>query len=231
MKNKYIKSLLWVIKLQLKISRSIVLWRGFYSVIMGLRPIVQAFALAKLISSVSATALTQGSANNVYLWLFVLLAIELLGQAITSADNLIRLRFQQQIGLAMNEGFITKMYELSQEQYDDQEFNTKLDRARDSLFQVYRITDDISTTTSSAISFVGALFAVLVVSPVVGALVILAVVPAMILQVKQNRMREEMYKKIEPIDRVAFRTRWLLIDPNFMPEIRLMNAFKKMLKT
>jgi ABC-type multidrug transport system fused ATPase/permease subunit len=69
----------------------------------------------------------------------------------------------------------------------------------------------------------------LVAAPLIGFLIILTILPVAFVQVKQNNIREAMYKKIEPYERVAYRTRWMLIDPNFMPEIRLMNGFKKMI--
>jgi ATP-binding cassette subfamily B protein len=229
MKQKYLSSLIWITKLQWKTSRPYFGWGIFNSVISGLRPIAQAYALAKLLASVSSAALQNGDSRTVYLWLIVLLAIELVNQLITNIDRVARNRFQQKMDLVTNEQFFIKMYELSQEQFDDEEFNTKLDRARDSLHQIWRVLDEISWVVSSFISFIGSIAAILVVAPLIGAIIILTVVPIALLQVKQNKLREAVYKKIEPYDRVAYRSRWMLIDPSFMPEIRLMNAFKEMI--
>lgn len=229
MKQKYLRSLVWITKLQWKTSRPYFGWGIFNSIVSGLRPIAQAYALAKLLASVSSAALQNGDSRSVYLWLLVLLAIELVNQFITNIDRVARNRFQQKMDLVTNEQFFIKMYELSQEQFDDEEFNTKLDRARDSLHQIWRLLDEISWVASSLISFIGSIAAILVVAPLIGAIIILTVVPIALLQVKQNKLREAVYKKIEPFDRVAYRSRWMLIDPSFMPEIRLMNAFKKMI--
>lgn len=229
MKQKYLRSLLWITKLQWETSRAYFGWGIFNSVISGLRPIAQAYALAKLLASVSSAALQHGNSNQVYLWLIVLLAIELINQLITNVDRVTRNRFQQKMDLVINELFFNKMYELSQEQFDNEEFNTKLDRARGSLQQMWRVLDEVSWAVSSSIGFIGSIAAILVVAPVVGGLIILAVVPTALLQVKQNKLREVVFKKTEPFDRVAFRSRWMLIDPSYMPEIRLMNAFKKMI--
>ena len=229
MKQKYLSSLTWIIKLQWKTSRLYFGWGTFNSVISGLRPIAQAYALAKLLASVSSAALQHGNSHQVYLWLIALLAIELASQLIANIDRVARSRFQQKMDLVTNEQFFIKMYELSQEQFDDEEFNTKLDRARDSLHQIWQVLDEISWVASSLISFIGSIAAILVVAPLIGGIIILTVVPIALLQVKQNKLREAVYKKIEPFERVAYRSRWMLIDPNFMPEIRLMNAFKKMI--
>lgn len=229
MKQKYLSSLVWIVKLQWKTSRLSLAWSIIYSAFNGIRPLLSAYVLAKLIASVSAAALQHGSASQVYFWLSVLLAIELVGQVVTNVDRLARARFQQKMELVTNEQFFLKMYELSQEQFDNEAFNTKLDRARDSLGQIWRVLDEMSWAASSLISFVGSIAAVIVVAPLIGGIIILTVIPVAFLQIRQNNSREKVYKKIEPIDRVAFRSRWMLIDPSFMPEIRLMNAFKKMI--
>ncbi|HTE58646.1 MAG TPA: ABC transporter ATP-binding protein [Verrucomicrobiae bacterium] len=229
MKKKYLDSLLWIAKLQWQTSRLSFGWSIFASAINGLRPIAQTFALAKLLSSVSAAALQHADAHPVYVWLAVLLALEIIGQLVSGIDRLAKARFQQKMDLVINERFFLKTYELSQEQFDDQEFNTKLDRARDSLSQMWRALDEIFWAASALIGFVGSVAAILVAAPWIGMIIIATVIPVALLQMKQNKLREAVYKKIEPYDRIAYRSRWMLIDPAFMPEIRLMNAFKKMI--
>ncbi len=229
MKQKYLKSLGWIIRLQWQTSRALFGWSIFNSVITGLRPIAQAFALAKLIASVSVAALQHTGTNQVYIWLVVLLGIELVNQLVTNIDRVAKTRFEQKMELVTNEQFFLKIYELSQEQFDDEAFNTKLDRARDSITQMWRILNELSWAASSFIGFIGSIAAILVVAPVVGGIIILTLIPSALLQVKQNKLREAVYKKIEPFDRIAYRSRWMLIDPTFMPEVRLMNGFKKMI--
>jgi ATP-binding cassette, subfamily B, bacterial len=229
MKQKYLKPLVWIIKIQWRTSRLSFGWSIIYSTFSGIRPLFSAYVLAKLIATVSAAALQQADSGSVYMWLIILLIIELIDLIMSNIDRVAKTRFQHKMDLATNEQFFLKMYELSQEQFDDEKFNTKLDRARDSLYQLFRALDEISWAASSFISFIGSIAAIIVVAPIIGGIIILTVIPVAFLQVRQNKLREEVYKKIEPYERVAYRSRWMLIDPNFMPEIRLMNAFKKMI--
>lgn len=231
MKKKYLKSILWILRLQWQTSRFSFGWTVFGTVFDGLRPIVQTYALAQVISNVSKAAIQKADPEPVYFWLTVLLIVELLSLIFNTIDRIVKDRFQQKIELVLNEHFFKKMYELSQEQFDDEVFNTKLERARDSLFQIWRIVSEISFVVSSFISFVGSLIAIVLSAPLIGLVIALSVIPAALLNMKQNNLREAIYKRIEPIDRVAYRTRWMLIDTASMPEIRLMNAFKKMIKT
>lgn len=231
MNKKYLKSIIWILRLQWQTSRFSFGWTVFATIFDGLRPIIQTYALAQVISNVSKSAIQKADPEPVYFWLTILLIVELLNLIFNTIDRIVKDRFQQKIELVLNEHFFKKMYELSQEQFDDEVFNTKLERARDSLFQIWRIVNEISFVVSSFISFIGSLIAIVLSAPIIGLVIALSVVPAALLNMKQNNLREAIYKRIEPIDRVAYRTRWMLIDTASMPEIRLMNAFKKMIHT
>lgn len=231
MKKNYLKALFWVIQIQWQVSRLSFGWSVFNSVISGLMPIAQAYILAKLIASVSEVALQQANPEPVYLWLVALLAVETIAQLIKNLDELVSHRLRHKMELAINEQFFRKMYELSQEQFDNEEFNTKLERARGSLIQISWVFQEVFDTISMFIRVAGSIAAIVIISPIIGGLIILSVVPVSLLLFKKNTLQEAVYKKSEPFDRVAHRSRWILVDPNFMPEIRLMNAFKKLVTT
>jgi ABC-type multidrug transport system fused ATPase/permease subunit len=229
MQRQYFQSILWIAKLQWQTSRFSFGWSVFNSAVTGLLPIAQAFVLANLVSSVSAAALQHASPTPVYVWLTLSLVLELVSLSVNTANRIIQDRFQQKMHRAISEKFFYKMYELSQEQFDNEEFHTKLDRAQDSLHQIWRVVNEISWAASALIGLAGSIIAILVVSPIIGLIIVIATVPIVFLQVKQNILREAAYKKTEPYDRIAYRSRWMLIDPATMPEIRLMNAFKQLI--
>ncbi|HTE21442.1 MAG TPA: ABC transporter ATP-binding protein [Candidatus Limnocylindria bacterium] len=226
MNRKTFGSVWWTLRLQARVSRWFFAWKLIYSTYDGASSIAVTYVVAKLISSVTAVSFAQGATRDVYEWLGLLLALELVGVVLRNANRMSEIRFQQQMELATNERFMTKVYDLSQEQFDDEAFNTKLGRARDSLGQVDRLLDELSWSLSSAVRFVGAISAIAVVAPVVGFIIAATVIPIAFLRARQNKTYEAMYKKVEPYERVAFRTRWMLIDPTMMPEIRTLNAFR-----
>ena len=225
--KKTLSVIRWIVKLQWDTSRAYLAWGAIYGLISGLQPIVHTFIFAKTLASVSIAALGGGDVNEVYFWFAVMLLVKLITQISDSVDRVVRERMQQKIDLEVNSRFFKKMYELSQEQFDNEQFNTKLERAREGLHQMWRVLDDTMSVITSMIGFIGSIIVVTVASPVVGVILIVTVVPIVLIEMKQNKLREEVYKQIEPYDRVAFRSRWMLIDPNIMPEIRLMNAYKK----
>ncbi|CAN5434991.1 ABC transporter ATP-binding protein [soil metagenome] len=229
MKHKSLLSLWWVIKLQIQTSKAYFIWNFFYSVFDGVSPVANVYVVAKLITSVTAVAFQQGAATEVYKWLALLLILDIFDMVLSNINGLADRRFQQKFELVATEKFFMKLYDLSQEQFDDGPFNTKLGRAQDALFSVGRVLNELSTAFSSGINFVSAIGAVLVVAPVVGLIVAATVIPIALLRVRQNRAIDAAYKRSESIDRIAYRSRWMLIDHKTMPEIRLMNAFKHLI--
>jgi ATP-binding cassette, subfamily B, bacterial len=224
-------SLWWVVKLQIKTSRAYFIWIIIYSVYYGLSSILAVYIGAQFIASVTAIAFKSGSPTDAYMWLGLLLALEILNALTNILNRLFEKRMQQKMDIVTNEMLFTKMYELSQEQFDDQTFNTKLGRARESLSSMWRVTTELTWTLTSAVRFIVSISAIVLVSPVVGIIIILAIIPVTLVRAKQNNEIEEVYRKVEPFDRVAFRSRWMMIDPNTMPEIRLMNSFRNLLSS
>lgn len=221
----------WAINLQFKNSKLFLVWAVFYSAYNGLSSIVMVYAGAKFLASATAIAFKQSTASQAYTWLIILAAVQIITYLITTCNQLFERRFQQKMELRINEVLINKMYELSQEQFDDQAFNTKLSRARESLFSMWRVVPDLSSLTSAVVRFVGAVATILLVAPTIGVVISVAVIAVGALRAWQNRQDEAIFRKIEPYNRVIYRSRWMLIDPNIMPEIRLMNAFSHLLKS
>ncbi len=227
--NKF-KSIWWVVKLQYRSSRAAFFWNIFYYAYDGANAIFATYVTAQLITSVTKIALQQASANTAYFWLFVLFGVEAINIALRSINSLLDRRSLQKLELYTSSLFFNKLYELNQEQFDDEVFNTKLSRAQDGMNRLGRVVRELSWSLSSLVRVVGALVAIIVVAPLVGLLIVLAIIPVAYLRVRQNRLNEKVYVDVEPIERVAYRTQWMLMETKFMPEIRMINGFKKLLK-
>ncbi len=228
MKRK-LATLLWIIKLQLKTSKWTFVWKAFYAVWDGASSLVGVYFTANLISSITRVALNGDALSPVYKWLVFILVFELISQATGIIDRMVGSIFNRRIEWVMEEQMMRKMYSLSQQQFEEQEFNTKLARARDGLYQTRQLINELGWMVSSSVRFFGSIGAIIVLSPLLGILITVAAIPPALLRAKQNRLWEKAYKKAEPNDRIAFRTRWLLIEPNQMVEVRLVNGFKDLL--
>lgn len=230
MKANPIRSLFWVIRIHFQNSKLFLLWSTVYASYSGLSSVAGVYVGSKFITSVTAITFQKSSPHSAYSWLTLLLGLEIVFIGASRLNSIVERRAQQTIEIRLNTMLMTKMYELSQEQFDNEEFNTKLGRARDSLSSMWRITNELSWLVSSIVKFVSAIIAIIVVAPLVGLVITVMVIPITFIKAQQNKYNEAINKEVEPIDRVAFRTRWMMIDPNTMPEIRLMNAFGSLLK-
>ena len=230
MKKNPLKSLWWVLKIHFENSKLFLGWSLIYAVYSGLASIATVYIGAKFLSSVTAIAFQKAEASDAYRWIIILLVLEIFDVVINRINMIAERRAQQIMDLRLNSMLMSKMYELSQEQFDNEEFNTKLARARDSLGSMWRLTTELSWLVSSIVRFVSAIVTITIVAPILGVIITVMVVPITLIKAKQNKVNEDINKKVEPIDRIAFRTRWMMIDPSTMPEIRLMNAFSQMLK-
>jgi len=229
MKHKYLGPITWIIKLYWKSSKLSILWIGLKTIYDGIIHIFLAYSLAQFIASVSAVAFQKGSAGDVYFWITITLIAVLINDVLQPVNGLIRQRLDNKIELASTEHFIKKMYDLSQEQFENQEFNTKIDRAREGFSRLSYVINSISETTSSIIGLVGSIGAVFIVSPIMAIVILLSIIPSIIINKRSNDRMEIHFRKNSPFNRTGYRIRWILTDPLYMPEIRLMQAFKDLI--
>lgn len=226
---KKIKTLLWVLKLQFNSARLSFVLNGMYYLYDGLVSIVFTYFAAQLITSVTKVALQDAEPRPVYLWLIALFALQVISNILKSLNRLVETRIEQRLEIMTNELYFKKMYSLSQEQFDDEAFNVALSRGREGLMDLTRVTRELNWGMSSLVRFIGSIVAIAIVSPWLGVVIAVVVIPVSIVGIKQNKIREKLYKDTDSVERIGFRSRWLLIDPNYMPEIRLINGFKNLL--
>jgi ATP-binding cassette subfamily B protein len=231
MKKQTRSMLWWILKLQFKASPFYIAWTVFHSIYTGFASIAQSFIGATLIATVTRVALGQTDAQNAYVWLAAGVGLEIFAVIIRLIDHQISWRFQQKADIIVSEAFMLKLYQLSQEQFENQEFNTKVARASDSVNRTWQILSEFSWIISSLITFVSAMAVLFIASPLIGVVIAATVIPMAALGRKQNQYSEKSYKEAEPFDRISYRSRWLLLDPNIMPEIRIMNAYKQIAAT
>ncbi len=231
MNKNSLKSLWWVIGIQFRTDKFAILWNIFSSIYDGIIPIVITFVSAKLIASVTDATFGVGTSGSVYRWLIIMLVLEAVSVTMTHVGYIVSMRFRQRMDIAASELYTTKLYQLNQEQLDDEDFQTMIERAQDSLYRLTQVTNSISEILTSTISFLTAIIAILIAAPFIGVIIILTVLPAAYMRVRQNKQIEETYKKMEPIERIAYRSRWYLLDPEQMPEVRLISGFDQLLRS
>ena len=227
---KFIKSLVWVCKLQWRTSKVYCAWNIISNTMIGVLAIIVVYALSKLINVVSQIA--GGEAINhyfVYFWLAVILLSTIFKRTLESVGWRVNDAFRRKTEVIVAETLIFKMYELSQQQFDDQRFNTKINRAQASIGSLQQTTHALAQSLSQTVTVAGSLVAICLISPWVALAIVVSTMPAIIINSKFNFEWEKLLKKNEPIERLANKSRQMLIDPRQMVEIRLLNAFQKII--
>ena len=225
---KHLKPLLWVVGQQWRISKAYLSWIGIYRIFLGLRPIINAYALGRLIA-----VLAQGSIDReeAIFWLSLILSVEIIVAVFSMVDHYITDRLRRRLRPVILEKLILKTYELSQEQFDNQAFNTKLDRAREGAENLWNLTRDMGMGFSALITLAAALIVVFTQAPWwIGGVVIISLVPVVVTRMRINVLEEQVRRETAPDRRIADRSSWMLLDPKYMVEVRLLNAFKGIVK-
>ncbi len=227
----YFRGMAWLFRLQWRTSKPYFVWAIFDALFNGLQPLVVAYVGAQFIAILGAIAFDPGSVEPswAYWWLGVLLGFGLLREIVGQVGRLFEMKFEDRMRIVTREMFANKLYQLSQEQFDDPTFNTKVSRAKQALGTVSQLAWRVPQNVSQSVSFIGAFLAVFWIEPVLAIVFFLAVMPEIWVNAVTNRWHERARRESEPDQRIANRSEWFLFDPRIMVEIRLMNALKKVL--
>ncbi len=231
--HKYLNAVVWVAKFQWQLSRFYFGWQTFEAIYRGLSPIVAIYVLSRLIAIVSQIAFSQEDVNpeTAYLQLLILFSLAIIDVVVSSISELIGYKLSNKISIASTELLILKMYALNQEQFEDQAFNIKFERARQGASQLSSIVSGISKVATQLITAFGALIAILVIAPLwVGGLFVAFTAVSILIKIKINNQLELMFQEVAPIERRTWYSERILVNPKNMAEIRLMNAFSDMIK-
>ena len=169
-------------------------------------PLASAYVVAQLITVVSSIALEQDPAEPAYLWLQILLLIALLNELRSKIDRVVSNILGQRVFLATNELLFKKIYQLSQEQFDNHAFNTRLERSQYAITRIRNIIDVLSRSLSYLVGFLGSIIAISIIAPWVGLVIAFTLIPALFFHIWQNKIHDALHKQIEPEKRIATRS-------------------------
>jgi ATP-binding cassette subfamily B protein len=222
---------LWAFKTALVPGRRFFVWQVIEAVYRGVEPIAQVFLAANFISElVKLIAKDGGSQSSAYLWLGLMASLALLSIILRRLNALINSKYEFLLQMHVEQSLTEKVYALSQPQFDEELFNLKLSKAmmgKDSVIDILRKFLDI---ISASFGFFISIITITVKAPIVGLVMILALLPLLIVQVKINHRRDNDETANDKDWRIMSRTGWVLTDPTRMPEIRLLGSYAKLVQ-
>jgi ATP-binding cassette subfamily B protein len=221
----------WAFKTALVPGRRFIVWQVIEAFYRGVEPIAQVFLAANFISElVKLISKDGGSQTSAYLWLGLMASLALLSIILRRLNALINSKYEFLLQMHVEQSLTEKVYALSQPQFDEELFNLKLSKAmmgKDSVIDILRKFLDI---ISASFGFFISIITITVKAPIVGLVMILALLPLLIVQVKINHRRDNDETANDKDWRIMSRTGWVLTDPTRMPEIRLLGSYAKLVQ-
>ena len=222
---------LWAFKTALVPGRRFFVWQVIDAVYRGIEPIAQVFLAANFISElVKLIAKDSGSQTSALFWLGLMASISLSSIILRRLTALINSKYEFLLQSYVEQSLTEKVYALSQPQFDEELFNLKLSKAmmgKDSVIDILRKFLDI---ISASFGFFISIITITVKAPIVGLVMISALLPLLIVQIKINHRRDNDETENDKDWRIMSRTGWVLTDPTRMPEIRLLGSYTKLVQ-
>ena len=222
---------LWAFKTALVPGSRFFVWQVIDAVYRGVEPIAQVFLAANFISElVKIIAKNDGSQMSAFVWLGLMASLALLSIILRRLNALINSKYEFLLQSYVEQSLTEKVYALSQPQFDEELFNLKLSKAmmgKDSVIDILRKFLDI---ISASFGFFISIITITVKAPIVGLVMILALLPLLIVQIKINHRRDNDETENDKDWRIMSRTGWVLTDPTRMPEIRLLGSYTRLVQ-
>ena len=232
LKNTYLKTFFWIIRLQWRTSKFYSIWTLAYNLARGTYLALTAYAGAQVIDLASRIVL-QGAdidPKQIYFWLGITLIITIVFAAGSRYSYYSRQKMQVCLGEAFAHDLMAKVYSLSQEQLEDEEFSLQFSRAKDGAKTIWDLVVYLTLLLAISVSLLIALVVLFLASPLMALIVSISLIPIIILQWWLSASTEKLKREIDHDWRVINNSVHQLTDRRYMFEIRLLNAFKSIAK-
>lgn len=224
-------SAIWdVLKLAFKISPFAIGFKFFAAIIASIVPIATAYFIA-LAATEAASAFMgdQGAEQRAFLYIIIATLAGLGSAAVDSLNNyigqIIRYKTEAKISDTMFEHFVS----LDFWRYDDKNTGDEYERAREfSQFFGY-VFDQIAGIFQSFIGIMAGLIGLIVVSPWLSLFMLIAIAPNTYIQYKLSRRQIEHWSQSSTLRRKKYQIEFGMLQPEFIPELRIYNMTKKLL--
>ncbi len=221
---------IWAFRTALVPGRRFIVWQVFDAVIRGIEPIAQVFLAANFLSALEKLISKEGGVeSSAFFWLGLMAALTIFSIIFRRLNALVNSKYEFLLQLFVEQSLTEKVYALSQPQFDEELFNQKLSKAmmgKDSVIDILRKFLDI---ISSSFGFFISIITITVKAPIVGFVMIVALLPLLIVQIKINHRRDNDETQNDKDWRIMSRTGWVLTDPTRMQEIRLPGSYTKLI--
>lgn len=229
--KEYIPSLLSVLALSYRLSKSAIVFKFIGAIINAVVPIATAYLLAQVTTSL--VALFSGDPDAKKLTIMYLAASSLLGLLVlvwSSIDSYVQQKIRYTIESQVNDMLLEHYLSLEFWRYDDRETNDTKDKAYGFTRFFGYVFDQMFSIFSNFVAIIGVTIALGAVSPWLILLMLVAVWPTAYVQFKLNRQRVEHWNNNTTTRRKMSAIESWLLQAEYILETRVFGLTKFLMK-
>lgn len=227
---QYVSAIASVGKESFSIAPSAGIVRLFDSIIQAALPIATTYFAALATSALAeAYAGDETAAKNVFLYVFITSAISVVMLLWNSVSNYIGQKTRYKVEATVEDNMLRHFMSLPFAMYDDKDVIDQHEKAkRFSRFFSY-IFDTIGQMFVSIFSGIGALLALIFVSPWLALVVFIAVLPGVMIQIRLARAQAQHWEGNITNRRRRYNIGWMLGESRYIAEMRVYGVAKKLI--
>lgn len=202
------------------------------AIVTAVLPLVTTFFAAQTTTALAeAYAGDQSAGGRAITYVLVTVGLGVLMTAWSSLEQYIDQITRYEIDVAVTDQLYSQFHNLEFWQYDDKKTMDLFDRAKQFARMFPYTFDRIAGIMAQFITTVAGVVALVIVSWWLGLIVLVAVVPSMIIQIRLSRKQTAHWSENVETRRVKNIIEWSLFEPKHIAEIRLYGVIRHLLDT
>lgn len=201
------------------------------ALIMALVPLAAAYFAGLATTALAASFGGDMGAQHRVIWYIVAAAgLGMLTAIWSSLQAYVNELTSYKINAAVSDQLYEHFINLEYWRYDDKETADLFDKAQNFSLFFSRFFDTIAGILSAIVQITASLIALVVTHWVIGVMVVVAVVPGAIIQLKLSRLQSEHWRRMTEVRRKSNGITYNVFQPDNLAELRVYNAASAMLR-
>ena len=200
------------------------------SVLLAILPIVTTYFAAKTTSALAgAYAGDDTAAKDVFTYVIITAVLGVLLILWRSVSNFISQKIRYVVESAIEDEMTLKFTSLDFASYDDKKVVDLHEKAERFSYMFSYIFDTVGSLLSGLVGAIAAVVALMIMSPILGLIVFVAIIPNMIIQLKLSRQQAKHWESNLTNRRRKGNIGWMLRESRFIAEMRIYGVVKHLI--
>lgn len=229
---QHIGALVKVAKVAFRLAPRAGLVRLADSVIQAILPIATTYFAALTTTALAdAYAGDAGASRRVLIYVLATSSIGIVMLLWSSVSNYISQKTRYKVEATVEDNMMRQFSSLPYEMYDDKTTIDLHEKAKRFSYFFSYIFDTLGRIATSIFSSIGAMIALLSVSPLMTLAIVVAVIPGIVIQIKLSRGQAKHWQTNITRRRRKGNLGWMLQEPQYIAEMRVYGVARHLIKT